>query len=378
MTGSQPTRSSAAPGRPPRVSVVVPVYNAEAFLAAAINSILTQTFRDFELIAIDDGATDASTDILDRLAQQDDRMIVVHQANGGIVAALNRGLALARGELVARMDADDVACPERLALQTAFLDAHPDVAVVGSAITLIDAQGGTIRDVHYPENPLAAAAFLATGSPLAHPAAMMRRAAVLAVGAYRPAFEYAEDYDLWLRMAERHSLANLPDRLLLYRQHAAKLSFFRAVEQALATGLARVAASRRRAAQPDPTAGLSALSLADLDRLGLSPQEKAAVVLDIVDACLAVDFWRGDSRHLDRVIELLRGLDADAAPRARLVRARLMVGRQLAQHGRLVASAAWIVHAVAGRAGDMKYAGAILFDRVRRTIASIVANRARG
>jgi hypothetical protein len=355
----------------PRISVVLPVHNAEAFLAAAVTSVLTQTFRDFELIAIDDGSADASVEILHRLAQQDDRMIVVRQANAGIVAALNRGLALARGEFVARMDADDVACPERFARQMAFLDAHPDIAVVGSAITLIDAQGRTLRDVQYPESPVAVAAFLATGSPLAHPAAMMRRAAVLAVGAYRRVFEYAEDYDLWLRMAERHSLANLPDRLLLYRQHGAKLSFSRAAEQALATGMARIAANRRRAAQPDPTIGLAALSLAGLDHLGLSPQEKAAVVLDIVDACVAVDFWRGESQHLDRIIELLCALDADAAPRPRLVRARLMVGRQLARRGRLLASAGWIVHAVAGGVGDVKHAGAILLNRARRMVASI-------
>jgi Glycosyl transferase family 2 len=373
----EPDQTRAARASP-RISVVLPVYNAQAFLDAAVDSVLAQTFGDFELLAIDDGSTDATAAILDRLARRDRRMIVVRQANAGIVAALNHGLALARGEFVARMDADDVACPERFARQAAFLDAHPDVAVVGSAITLVDAQGRTIRHVQYPESPAAAAAFLATGSPLAHPAAMMRRAAVLAVGGYRRAFEYAEDYDLWLRMAERHSLANLPDRLLLYRQHGAKLSFSRAAEQALATGLARVAASRRRAGQPDPTAGLAALSLADLDRLGLSPQEKAAVILDIVDACLAVDFWRGESEHLDRVVELLRGLDVDAAPRSRLVRARLMVGRRLAHRGRLLAAAGWIAHAVAGRAGDMKHAGAILLDRARRMIASIGANSARG
>jgi GT2 family glycosyltransferase len=362
----------------PRVSVVLPVYNGEPFLAAAVESILAQTLPDFELIAVDDGSTDTSALTLERLARGDPRLLVVSQPNAGIVAALNRGLALARGEFVARMDADDVACPERFAKQIAFLDAHPEVAVVGAAVTLIDANGKPIRDMRYPESPQAVAEFLRTASALAHPAVMMRKEAVIAAGSYRPAYRHAEDYDLWLRLVERHKLANLPDRLLLYRQHGAKLSFSRAAEQALATGLARVAASRRRAAQPDPTVGLAVLALADLDRLGLSPQEKAAVMLDVVDACLAVDIWRGEFEHLDRVIELLRGLDADAAPRPRLVRARLMVGGRLAQRGRLSAAAGWIVHAVAGGMGDVKHAGSLLLDRARRMVASIVANNVRG
>jgi len=361
----------------PRISVVVPVYNAEAYLAAAVNSILTQTFRDFELIAIDDGATDASAEILDRLAQHDDRMIVVHQPNGGIVAALNRGLALARGEFVARMDADDVACSERFARQLAFLDAHPDVAVVGAAVTLIDAHGRAIRDAEYPETPAAIAAFLATGSALAHPVVMMRRAAVLAVGGYRPAYEYAEDYDLWLRMAEKYALANLPDRLLYYRQHAAKLSIAHAAEQRLATSIAQYAARCRRAGKPDPTEGLSALSRRDIDRFDLSPQEKSAIMLDIVDAFLTVDAWREGPDCLARTVDLLGELDADAAPRQRLVRARLMVGYGYAWRGHPVTAARWVLRAVTGRRGDAKYACAILVGRAKWTFASIVAKKRR-
>jgi GT2 family glycosyltransferase len=361
----------------PRISVVLPIHDAEAFLAAAMNSILAQTFPDFELIAIDDGSADASAKILDRLAQQDDRIVVIRQANAGIVAALNRGLALARGEFVARMDADDVARPERFARQMAFLDAHPDVAAVGSAVTLIDAHGKAIRDVLYPESPQAVAEFLRTASALAHPAVMMRRDAVIAAGGYRPAFRYAEDYDLWLRLAERHKLANLPDSLLLYRQHGTKLSFARAAEQALATSVARIAASCRRAGRPDPAAALDSLSLADLDRLDLSPQEKSATMLDIVDAFLTVDAGCEGSECLDRAVDVLGGLEEDAEPRRRLVRARLMVGYRFARRGRLVTAARWVARAVSGRRGDTKYAGAVLAARAKRMFASIVANKRR-
>src|ERR1700722_2036753 len=136
-------QASVAPGgmmsgtiRAPRLSVLMPVFNGGRFLAAAVESILKQSLRDFELIAIDDGSTDQSASLLSQLAGSDDRIRVIRQANAGIVTALNRALELARGEYIARMDADDAALPSRLARQAAFLDGHPDVAVVGSAITL--------------------------------------------------------------------------------------------------------------------------------------------------------------------------------------------------------------------------------------------------
>jgi Glycosyl transferase family 2 len=329
-----------------RISVVLPVHDADAFLADAVMSVLAQTLRDFELIAIDDGSVDASAKILDQLAQQDGRIIVVHQANGGIVAALNRGLALAGGEFVARMDADDVACPERFARQTAFLDAHPDVAVVGSAVTLIDAHGKAIRDVRYPETPQAVAEFLRSGSALAHPAVMMRRDAVIAAGGYRAAFEYAEDYDLWLRMEERYALANLPDRLLYYRQHAAKLSVGYAAEQRLATRIAQFAARCRRAGKPDPTEGLTALSREDIDRFDLSPQERSTVTLDLADALLAADASMNSPVAIDRAIDILDSADLTVAPRVRLIRTMMAIGYAFARRGRPILAAKWLARAV--------------------------------
>src|ERR1700716_545696 len=125
----------------------MPVFNGGSYLAAAVESVLKQSFGDFELLAIDDGSTDQSVSVLSGFARSDGRIRLITQANAGIVASLNRALGLARGEYVARMDADDVALPSRLAMQVAFLDGHPDVAVVGSAIRLIDADGNAIRDV---------------------------------------------------------------------------------------------------------------------------------------------------------------------------------------------------------------------------------------
>jgi hypothetical protein len=186
------------------------------------------------------------------------------------------------------MDADDVALPSRFAAQVSYLRAHPDIAVVGSMITLIDAAGATIRDIDYPKAPADVERFLVEiGCALAHPAVMARRDAMLSVGGYRDLFQHAEDYDLWLRMAERYALANLSERLLLYRQHDTKGSFRHATAQRLATHVARLCAKVRRAGQPDPLAGqlaLLALSLADLDRFALGAEERAAILRDVESA----------------------------------------------------------------------------------------------
>src|SRR5258708_3222455 len=179
----------------PRVSVVMPVLNGGSFLEAALESILQQSFKDFELIAIDDGSTDQSVSLLSGFARSDERIRLITQANAGIVASLNRALGLARGEYLARMDADDVALPSRFAMQVAYLDGHPDVAVVGSAIRLIDADGNTIRDVDYPLAPAEVCKFLVQiGCALAHPAVMMRNADGAAVGGYRAAYRHARGY----------------------------------------------------------------------------------------------------------------------------------------------------------------------------------------
>jgi hypothetical protein len=269
----------------PTVSVVLPVHNGEPYLAEAIDSILGQTFGDFELIAVDDASTDNSRRRLDDAAARDSRVCVVDGADRGLVGALNLGLSLARGEFIARMDADDISQPDRFARQVSFLRENPDIAVVGSAITLIDAGGAVVREISYPSAPADVDRFLMeVGSALAHPAVMARRTAMLTVGGYRKLFQHCEDYDLWLRMAERYLLANLPDRLLRYRQHGSKASLRHAPAQRLATHMARLCAEARRSGQPDPLEGRSTLSLDDLDRFGLGTERREAIVRQVVGA----------------------------------------------------------------------------------------------
>lgn len=299
----------------PAVSVVLPVYNSEPYLAEALDSILQQTFDDFELIAVYDASIDNSRNRLEDAARRDPRVSVVDGPGRGLVDALNLGLARARGEFIARMDADDVSQSTRFARQVEYLRANPQIAVVGSAITLIDAAGKVLREIEYPLTPVEVARFLIeTGSALAHPAVMARRNAMLSVGGYRSLFQHAEDYDLWLRLAEHHSLANLPERLLRYRHHDTKGSLRHAAAQQLATHVARLCAKARRSGQPDPLEARFVLSPDDLDRFDLAAGQREAIMRDVMAA------------------------EAGAAARARLpTRARLAVVAGL-QH---ILPAAW-------------------------------------
>jgi len=235
----------------PTVSVLMPVHNAERYLAEAVESILGQTFTDFEFLIIDDGSTDRSRAILERYTARDRRIRLTSRPNTGYTVALNELLGLARGELVARMDADDVALPERVARQVEYLRAHPEVVCVGTAVRFIDAAGRFLREGHpgMDDEEIQKRA-LAGDCPLNHPSVMMRRAAVEAVGRYHPEFQPAEDLDLWLRLGEVGRLTSLPEALMKYRQHAASFS-----EQYQQLQLARSAAAvleacRRRGLPP--------------------------------------------------------------------------------------------------------------------------------
>jgi glycosyltransferase involved in cell wall biosynthesis len=209
----------------PLISVCMPVYNAKRYLEEAIESILGQTFKDFEFLIIDDGSTDRSLAILKRYAAQDARIRLWSRPNAGYVVRLNEMLHQARGDLIARMDADDVALPERFARQVEFLRSHLEVDVVGGGQELIDSKGYHLSIYHDPlgheeiqERGLAGAC------PINHPSVMMRRKAVLAVGGYRVKMMPAEDLDLWLRMSEHGRLANLPDVITRYRLHELSVS----------------------------------------------------------------------------------------------------------------------------------------------------------
>jgi glycosyltransferase involved in cell wall biosynthesis len=205
----------------PCISVLMPVYNAERYIAEAVESILAQTYRDFEFLIIDDGSTDQSLAILERFAAQDTRIRLSSRPNAGYLVRLNEMVSEARGDFFARMDADDIAMPERFARQIAFLEVHPEVVAVGSRTLAIDSDGDPLTEFCKVQEheEIDRAHLEARGGFICHPAAMIRAGAIRTVGGYRPETWPGEDVDLWLRLAEIGRLANLPETLLKYRQH---------------------------------------------------------------------------------------------------------------------------------------------------------------
>ncbi|NOZ78021.1 MAG: glycosyltransferase [Acidobacteria bacterium] len=214
----------------PRVSVLLPVLDARGFLDACLTSVERQTFRDFELVAVDDGSRDGSGDLLESWAQIDPRIRVFRRPHGGLVSALNAGLELCRAPLVARMDADDACHPRRLELQLRWLASHPDAGVVSCLVRHIPvhrvAEGFRIYETWL--NGLVSHEAMVrerfVESPLAHPSALIRRQVLEAAGGWRDE-GWPEDYDLWLRLVERGvRFGKTPQVLYFWREHAGRLT----------------------------------------------------------------------------------------------------------------------------------------------------------
>lgn len=207
----------------PSVSVVMGVRDAAAHVEEAVSGVLAQSLEDFELIIVEDGSTDETPERL--LAIEDPRIRMVSQEGSGLTAALIRGVSLARGRYVARQDADDVSSPDRLEKQARFLDEHPEVAVVGSGVRAIDEKGRVLKDYLYPaEHKEIAARLRELVTPVPHPTMLLRADALKRAGGYRDVFLMAQDYDLLLRLARGHLLANLPEPLCALRQREASVS----------------------------------------------------------------------------------------------------------------------------------------------------------
>ncbi len=205
----------------PAVTVLMTVYNGSRYLREAIDSIRAQIFSDYELLVIDDGSTDDSLPLARSLADERTR-VIAQQPNRGIRATLNRGLQESRGRYVAIMDQDDVAAPDRLALQVAHLDAHAEAGLCGGDVELFGERSGPSWVRHFEAAPLRVA--LLFENPICHPSVMLRRAVLSTHGLEYPEFPYAEEYALWVRLSRVASLANLRARVLRYRTHAQQIS----------------------------------------------------------------------------------------------------------------------------------------------------------
>ncbi len=223
----------------PVLSVIMSVYNGARYLDAAIQSILAQNFADFEFLIINDGSADGSRELLQKLAQTDRRITLINRENRGLVASLNELIALAKAPLLARMDCDDIALPNRFSLQIAFMNNSPEIGISGTNTYDLNEDGGIIiAEESYPLTPAETQISLQNGPPLCHPSVVMRTDLIRQLGGYRAAFRHAEDYDLWLRASRSTLISNIPEALLLYRRSNSQVSRKHAVEQAKAAAIA--------------------------------------------------------------------------------------------------------------------------------------------
>ena len=253
----------------PRITVAMSVYNDEPYVGESIESILRQTFTDFEFLIIDDRSTDGSAAVIAQKAAQDSRITVLASPEKGRVPALNALFGAARAPWVAIMDSDDISMPDRLARQMAMADSDARLGVIGCSAFLIDAAGKRIGDGTAKPATHADVLKCLEDKPLInHNAVLIRRDPVLALGGYHRAYRHAEDYDLWLRLVDSVRFANLPEDLVAYRIYADQVSTKHVVEQTANAAISWQAYCERRAGRADPTAALTHLPpLSELDAL---------------------------------------------------------------------------------------------------------------
>lgn len=215
----------------PRVSVLLPIYNAQETIRQAVGSLTRQTYTDFEIIAVDDGSTDDSAGILDDLAKDDSRIRVLRLPHAGLVPALNAGITECRGDLIARMDADDICHPDRLVEQVAYMDCRPEVSICGCLVRSFprsEVKGGFLKYEAWLNSLVTHEEIVRdifVESPLAHPSVIMRASDLHELGGYRD-LQWPEDYDLWLRFhAAGKRFGKVRRVLLFWREHETRLTF---------------------------------------------------------------------------------------------------------------------------------------------------------
>jgi len=221
----------------PEISVIMPVYNASQYLKEAVDSILSQTYSDFELIVVDDGSTDSTLGILSGI--DDRRLKIVGQPHAGITSALNMGIRCARGRYIARMDADDISLPTRFEKQVAYLQNHPEVGMIGSEYLEIDSGGRVIGERHLPLCDREIRAAIIKYNPFCHSSVMIRRGVLDMAGLYDERFCVAQDYELWFRVIRHTQVANIGEPLVMHRVHGNALAVTTRDEQLKAEVKAR-------------------------------------------------------------------------------------------------------------------------------------------
>ena len=217
----------------PKVSILMSVYNGSSYLQESIESILSQTFTDFEFIIIEDYSTDNSAEIITEYAEKDKRIVIIkNQENIGLTKSLNKGLKIARGEYIARQDADDISLPSRLQKETLLLEKHSEIGLVSCDLELIDSQGNSIGKYQRSCDPDLVNFYLLFYNRLAgHSQVMFRRQLAIELGGYDENRRYSQDYELWSRMMSVCKIGILPEYLLQQRRHSESISFRKKLQQ---------------------------------------------------------------------------------------------------------------------------------------------------
>jgi len=208
------------------LTVVMSVYNGEKYLCDAVDSILSQSFENFEFIIINDGSTDSTNQILDRYSKVDKRIILINNlVTEGLAASLNTGISCSRANLIARMDADDISLPSRFSTQVNFLESHPEIGVLGTYFKLIDSTNHIItEEIAFPTDPDFIKWSFFFYNPLVHPSIMMRKEIITSIGGYDPKVDRSQDKDLWIRLFWKTQFSNVPETLLYLRKHSSNNS----------------------------------------------------------------------------------------------------------------------------------------------------------
>jgi glycosyltransferase involved in cell wall biosynthesis len=217
----------------PKISVVMPVYNGEKYLPEAIDSILKQTYRDFELLIINDGSTDGSPQILEEYQKADSRIRLYHQPNSGLVKTLNLGIDLAWGDYIARMDQDDISLPDRLRSEFDLLESQPEIGIVGTACSVIDEIGNILSFTSLPETDLEIRWNLLLKSAFVHSSVMLRKKVLVQNNIHYDNQIWGEDFDLWIRLLDITNGANINQPFILYRIHRTNSSNYHVEEHLL-------------------------------------------------------------------------------------------------------------------------------------------------
>jgi Glycosyl transferase family 2 len=311
-------KNMTAASNKPFVSVVMVVCNVERFLGEAIESILDQTYREFEFVIVDFGSSDKSKEIISSYAAKDSRIKFHEISQCGLAEARHQACLLAQGRYIAIMDADDISVPERLAWQVGFLDGEPQVGIVGGQVELIDAGGASLANsvllsevnLERPcgNNELQTA--LLSYCPFWQDAILMRREAFDKVGGYRAALVQGEDYDLWMRIAEHFELANLKQVVFKYRMHPHQVSVRKRKQQTLCSLSVRASAKLRKNGSPDPLNSVQAITPELLKEMGVGEAELqsslAAEFRGWIQFMCAAGEW---TAALNAARELLRSSD---------------------------------------------------------------------